>query len=156
MVELVVKPVQASPSMKALATDAIVTRTLDQLRHQTALMDQVTILLRRAETNMANDEAMKAAADQIVDLYIRGASPIIRRQVAESIKSTAATAASTAAADAAKAKQASSGDPTPAGSPTAPGGAPQAGQPNGQQRARNKGETDQQYIQSIISERLRG
>jgi hypothetical protein len=104
---------------------------------------------------MANDEAMKAAADQIVDLYIRGASPIIRRQVAESIKSTAATAASTAAADAAKAKQASSGDPTPAGSPTAPGGAPQAGQAGDKLRPREKGETDQKYIQSVLAGVLR-
>lgn len=155
MVELVVKPVQASPSVKALATDAIVARTLDQLRHQTALMDQVTILLRRAEGSLANEDALKSSADQIVDLYIRGASPIIRRQVAESIKSTTAAAASTAVVDAAKAKQAASGDPTPAGSPTAPGGAPQAGQAGDKLRAREKGETDQKYIQSVLASVLR-
>lgn len=154
MVELVVKPVKASPTVKALAVDAIVARTLDQLRGQTGLMDQVTMLLRKAETQLANDDAMAGLADQIVDLYIRGASPIIRRQVAESVKNSTDMAAVTAEADAAKAKQAS-GDPTPAGSPTAPGGAPQTGQSNGGVRAREKGETDQKYIQSVLGQVLR-
>jgi len=155
MVAQVVKPVQASESVKALATDAIVSRTLEQLRNQSALMDQVTILLRRAEANLGNDEALKSGADQIVELYIRGASPIIRRQVAESIKNTASSVAGAAAADAAKARQASSGDPTPAGSPSAPGGAPQAGQTDGKLRPREKGETDQKYIQSVLANVLR-
>lgn len=155
MVELVVKPVKASPAVKALAVDAIVARTLDQLRGQTGLMDQVTMLLRKAETQLANDDAMAGLADQIVDLYIRGASPIIRRQVAESVKNSTDMAAVSAEADAAKAKQASSGDPTPAGSPTAPGGAPQTGQSNGGVRAREKGETDQKYIQSVLGQVLR-
>lgn len=153
MVTQVVKPVRASESVKSLAIDAIVSRTLSQLPQQTAVMDQVTNLLRRAEGAISNPDLIKSLGDQIVDLYIRAASPIIRQQVAESIKQTTNSVAEAASADAAKAKQAT-GDPVPAGSPTAPGGAPQTGQP-GQPRARQKGETDQQYIQSVISDRLR-
>lgn len=154
MVELVVKPVRASESVKALATDAIVARTLEQLRNQSTLMQQVTTLIRRSESSLDNEDALKGLADQIVDLYIRGASPIIRHQVAESIKSTTTSAAAAAAADAARAKSVS-GDPTPAGSPTAPGGAPQAGQSDGKLRAREKGETDQNYIRSVLANVLR-
>lgn len=154
MVELVVKPVKASPAVKALAVDAIVARTLEQLRNQTGLMDQVTMRLRRAETSVDNPDALTGFADQIVDLYIRGASPIIRQQVAASLKQTSDAAAATAAADAAQLRQQASGDPTPAGSPTAPGGAPQTGQ-SGKLRERAKGESDGDYIKSIIGERLR-
>ena len=153
MVTQVVKPIKASDAVKALAVDAIVSRTLGQLTKNTQVMDQITILLRKTEAAMANPDQVRGYGDQIIDLYIRAASPIIRQQVAESVKSTTSATAAAAAADAVKAKQVS-GDPTPAGSPTAPGGAPQAGQP-GQPRARQKGETDQQYIQSIISDRLR-
>lgn len=153
MVAQVIKPVKASDTVKALALDAIVSRTMAQLPKLAPVMDQVTTLLRRAEQSMANTDAVQAYGDQIVDLYIRAASPIIRQQVAESVKSTTGAEAAAAKAAAEKAKQVS-GDPVPAGSPTAPGGAPQAGQP-GQPRARQKGETDQEYIRSVISDRLR-
>lgn len=154
LVERVVQPVKASQEVKSLAVDAIVARTLDKLMGQTSLMDQVTILIRRAEASLDNDDALQGFGNQLTDLYVRGSQPIIRQEVAATLKLTTQTAAAAAAGDAAKAKQVQ-GDPTPAGSPNAPGGAPQPGQENGKLRPRAKGENDQQYIQSVLGNLLR-